>query len=270
MIKKFECKNCNKIFDADERGSVVCPYCHSDNVEPAGHHISALVWKAAASIIAILLVCGAIFLSVSRCGSSPVSGGPLPPEDSISSDPTVSVGQPELNDNGMYSVEVEGKNLHRGMKFYYVMMSHFDKQVLQKSKDGRFRDIPYCADDGHSYDFAIMDSNADTLLCFPVEQTGFIRQAVIKKEQRMTMEQLQNLINTQDKSLNGVGESDYMAPDYKLTFSGLPSDTKKPASWSEVFELLEYEIWESVTVEELGYDDKNRINSVTLKVNMPE
>jgi len=148
------------------------------------------------------------------------------------------------------------------------MMSHFDKEVLQKSKDGHFRDIPYCADDGHSYDFAIMDSNADTLLCVPIEQTGFIKQAIVSKEDRMTIEQLQTLIDTQDDSLKGVGESDYLAPDYKLTFSGLPSDMKNPESWSEIFEMLDFGIWESVTISKLDYDDKNRINSVTLKVSM--
>ena len=269
MKKKFECKTCKKQFEADDSGYVVCPHCHSDNVELYSHNVSARTWKIAGAIVVILLVCGAYFLATTRTKGSSTLDNPHPVEpDTISDPPTVNVGMPVLNDDGMYSVEVKGNNISQGTKYYYVMMSHFGKQVLQKNNDGHFSNIPFCPDDGNSYDFAIMDGKADTLLCIPVEQTGFIKQAIIDEEDRMTTGQLQTLIDTQDSSLNGIGESDYLAPDYKLILIGIPSDMTKPESWTDVFQMIEFGILENVTVVKLEYDDKNRVNSVTLKVSV--
>ena len=195
MKKKFECKTCKKQFEADDSGYVVCPHCHSDNVELYSHNVSARTWKIAGAIVVILLVCGAYFLATTRTKGSSTLDNPHPVEpDTISDPPTVNVGMPVLNDDGMYSVEVKGNNISQGTKYYYVMMSHFGKQVLQKNNDGHFSNIPFCPDDGNSYDFAIMDGKADTLLCIPVEQTGFIKQAIIDEEDRMTTGQLQTLI----------------------------------------------------------------------------
>jgi hypothetical protein len=272
MIKKFDCKNCNKQFEADDQGPVVCPMCHSDNVEPAGHHIPTIVWKFIAAIIFIILACGVILFSTSRCEEQSESDGTNLSDSviwDVSDPPSVSVGQPVFNDNGKYSVDVKEKNVPQGVKFYYVMLSHFDQKVLQKNDDGQFSNIPYCEEDGHSYDFAIMDSRTDTLLCIPVEQTGFVKQVIIDSSKKMTQEQLQKLIDTQDVSLNGVGESDYLAPDYQLKFIGIPSDMKKPESWAELFEMIEYGILDNVTISQLSYDDKNRINMVKLKVTIP-
>lgn len=274
MIKKFDCKNCNRQFKADDNGTVVCPHCHSDNVEPARYHIPTIVWKIFLSIIFVVLSCGVIFFFNSRCKKLQTSDNP----SSVSNDttgwnpsdpPTVSVSQPLFNDNGTYSVEVEGKNMPSEINFCYVMLSHFDRKVLQKNRDGHFSNIPYNEEDGHSYDFAIMDSKADTLICIPVEQTGFVKQIIILDGMKMTQEQLQKLIDTQDKSLNGVGESDYLAPDYQLIIEGLPSNIKKPESWADLFEMIEYEIISSATVSHIDYDDKNRINVVKLKLIMP-
>ena len=278
MIRKFECKNCKKQFEADDHEQVVCPHCQSDNVELTNRKIPALVWKAVVVVFIILFAYFSFFLS-SRCEGrgnqdskdSIVVGH----SDSIFYDyheeipPTVSVSLPICDDKGMYSVDVKPQNLRKGMKFYYVMLNHYGepKKVLQKNEDGHFSNIPYCNEDGHSYDFAIMDSNADTLLCVPVEQTGFVKQVIPSR--KMTIEEIQKLIDSQDESLNGVGESDYLAPDYKLEFTGLPSNAKKPESWTDVFEMIEFEQWKSVTVSKVEYDDKNRINVVTLKVNMP-
>ena len=42
----------------------------------------------------------------------------------------------------------------------------------------------------------------------------------------------------------------------------------KPESWTDVFQMIEFGILENVTVVKLEYDDKNRVNSVTLKVSV--
>lgn len=274
MKRKFECKNCNKQFEADDQQQVVCPHCKSDNVEPANFHFTLRMWKAVVGIFALLLVCIAVF-SVLRCEEEPTvqEETTIPVEtDSVYTDyhetvpPTVKVSQPACNDDGLYSVDVEVKNLNRNVKFYFIMLSHFDKKILQKSEDGHFNQIPYCSEDGNSYDFAIMDSKTDTLLCVPVEQTGFVRQVTIDSEKKMTISQLQKLIDTQDESLNGVGESDYLAPDYQLEFPGLSSDIVKPRTWADLFEMIEFEQLKRATVTHVDYDDKNRIKVVTLRV----
>lgn len=270
MIKKFNCKNCNKSFETDNQDSVICPHCHSDNVEPLSYHIPTIVWRILIYALVLMLACCVVSIFTSRCprNSEPNPNEPMP-EFTRGDPPTVSVSQPVFNENGHYSVYVKGKNIPQGVKFYYVMLSHFEKKVLQQNEDGLFSNIPFCEEDSHSYDFAIMDSRADTFICTPVEQTGFVRQVIIDSSKKMTSEQLQKLIDTQDESLNGVGESDYLAPNYQLKFVGLPTDMKKPESWAELFEMIEYGILNTAIVNQLSYDDKNRINIVVLKVTLP-
>lgn len=282
MIRKFDCKNCKKQFNADDQHIVLCPYCQSDNVEPTSFHVSMKTWKILAVIVIFLLSCSTVY-SLIQCGGDTSNSNSFkfdesfPVEkdtDSIGFDydeiipPTVKVSQPVCDNEGFYSVEVKAKNVSNNTKYYYVMISHFDKKVLQKSNDGHFSNIHYCDEDSHSYDFAIMDSKSDTLLCVPIEQTGFVRQVTIDSSKKMTADELQKLIDKKDESLNGVGESDYLAPDYQLKFIGLPSDVKIQ-SWTDLFEMLEYEVLKSVTVSQIGYDNKNRIKMITLKVAMP-
>ena len=258
MRQKFECKNCKRTFETDLIDMVVCPHCHSDNVEPVSHHIPAPSWKTMSFYAAVLVVCSVFFLSTRNCRNGcDVSTDDLP-------SPTISVNQPVLNEDGMYSIDVKGNNLPQGIKCCYVLMSHFEKKVIKKSKDGHFHEIPYCEDDSHSYDFAIMDSKTDTLLCIPVEQTGFIKQNPV--DDKMTIEQLQCLIAKRDDSLNGAGRNDYLSPDYKLLFTGLSPDSRKPESWTEVFEMLDYEIWKDITIYDIEYDKKNRISVIKMNV----
>lgn len=267
MIRKFECKNCKNQFDADDQHLVVCPRCNSDNVEPYSRRVSATVWKIGLGTIALFAASCFVLLCTDILKQPANIPNPVNPDSPVSQDPaTVSVSEPVFNDDGTYSVDVEAINLPRGTKSIYVMLSHFEKKELQRSKDGHFTGIPFCEDDGHSYDFAVVDTKTDSMLCVPVEQTGFIKQSAVKKDERLTGEQLQHLIDTRDASLNGVGESEYLAPDYKLAFTGLSPDEKEPQSWSELFDILDFKIWSGVTVDKISYDDKNRVNAVTLKI----
>lgn len=275
MIRNFICLNCKQQFKADDKEMVYCPHCKSDNVEIAKQHISRWVWRIMSLIIVLLVVCF-IFNCISRCNSGNDSDIINPDDpaiiytdgDSIVDPPTVIISEPIWDNDSKYSVKVEAKNIKSKMKIYFVMLSHFEQKVLQKNNDGLFSNIPHCDDDGHSYDFAIMDSKTDTLLCVPIEQTGFVKQITIDDKNKMTIEKLQTYIDSQDRSLLGVGENEYLAPDYKLEFVGIPTDVRKPESWSELFEMIEYEIIKNVTVTKISYDDKKRINNITLKVNM--
>ena len=55
MIRKFECKNCHKVFQADDQNLVICPECHSDNVEYYSIHIP---YKKIIAVIAALTATG--------------------------------------------------------------------------------------------------------------------------------------------------------------------------------------------------------------------
>ena len=84
----------------------------------------------------------------------------------------------------------------------------------------------------------------------------------IKSEQ-----ELQSKINNRDATLMGIGENDYLSPEYTLKLNGLSSDAVNiPSTLGEVFDKLDNEIWESVKVTSLEYDDMNRINKIVLSV----
>lgn len=265
MIRKFECKNCKNIFEADDAGHVECPKCHSDNVDFASNKkISKVAIGLLVLTVLLAIGGGVVFLSP----NSPKREEPIVIVDTfLTEPPTVEVSEPIYDDKKeRYSVELIAKNVPRGMEISYVRMDHFgNHDVLQTSTDGKFTDIPYCEDDGHCYDFAIMDVKADTLLCAAVPKPGFIRVVVVKE--KMTKEELQRLIDKRDQSLIGAGENDFLAPDVKLKFKGLPEDAVNiPENLSSVFEKIDFGIWASVTVDNLKWDDKNRISEITLIV----
>lgn len=274
MIRSFTCLNCKQQFEADDKNMVICPHCKSDNVEYTKHSkISGWVWKSVAAVV-VLLIAYFVATNIKSCSnennSTPTPTAPTVNPDTcyVTDPPTVTVSEPIWNNDSKYSVEVKAKNVKNGIKFYFVMLSHFDRNILQKNADGRFSGIPHCDDDGHSYDFAIMDGKEDTLLCVPIEQTGFVKQITIDDKNKMTIEQLQRCIDSQDRSLLGVGENEYLAPDYKLEFVGMPADVTEPESWNDLFEMIEFEIIQKVSVVEINYDDRKRINKIKLKVIM--
>lgn len=279
MKKKFECKNCRKSFEADDQDFVICPHCHSDNVEPAVFHLTPWLGRIVLILVLAGVVAGILWL-FGQTGNSATESDKddiiIPNDSSIIGDsldyeydadipPTIVVSEPEF-DGKSYSVFVDASNVPDGIKYYYVRMSHFgNHKVLQKSTDGKFSGIPFCEDDGHSYEFAIMDANVDTLLCIPLEKTGFIRQASVSK--RMTIQELQALIDKRDSSLYGAGENDYLAPDYKLKFVGLPADAVNiPQILAEVIDKLVMELWQKVSVTALDYDEMNRICKIELQI----
>jgi hypothetical protein len=167
-------------------------------------------------------------------------------------------------DGDSYSFEVTVKNAPL-VKFYYAVLNPYDNiKVVAKNNDGKFRGVPYSSADGGSYDIALLDASNDSLI-YRVEKTGFIKQKAVTKQ--MPIDRLQSLINSRDISLMGVGENDYLSPDYELKFSGLPSDAVNvPTTLGEVFDKLENEIWSSVKVTSLNYDDMNRISVIHLSI----
>ncbi len=279
MIRKFECKACKMRFEADDSNAVICPHCQSDNVEYAQFRISSKVWKICGGIVVFAgLICAAIFvdwkglfpkneenLTTDSIDMVEVkndsiymaeTGLELPPEIEIT----------ELNFEGEgYSFDMKVKYLKTSNIYFAVLDPYNDKKIIAKSNDGHFTNVPYSKADGSIYTLAVYDAQMDTILCKKAEVTGFIKQKSVSK--KMTVAELQAKIDKRDQSLIGVGENDYLSPDYTLTFVGLPKDApNKPKNLYDVFEKLDMETWVSVTVSSLDYDDMNRISGITLKV----
>lgn len=276
MIRKFECKNCKSRFEAEDSQQVTCPNCQSDNVEYAHFKLSAKVWKIAGAIVAVLLVI-VLVLQFDWNSVSSQEDALLNEEDSLtyqrdstyinetglSIPPIINVSDLVFEEDG-YSFEVSVEN-PPSIKFYVAILNaHNTKKVVAKSNNGKFQKVPFSEADGGNYNIALLDASNDTLIC-SIEKPGFIRQKAVSK--KMTISELQARINKRDYSLMGVGENDYLNPEYKLKFVGLPNDAVNiPSTLGEVFDKLDNEIWSSVKVNSLDYDDMNRISMISLSV----
>lgn len=280
MIKKFECKECKQRFEADDSKIVNCPHCHSDNVEYSSFHIPSWVWKSIGGIIILIGLLYCIrnidwneFWSKNKSGQSTESsyttnfqldntyieetGLELPPEIEIST----------LNyiENKGYSFNVALKNIEASDIYIAILDPYNDNKVIAKSRDGAFTNIPYSNVDGNIYTLAVFNAKNDTIICKKEQVPGFVKQEKVSK--KLSIDDLQSKINHRDESLIGVGKNDYLSPNYKLTFTGLPKDAiNKPQNLYEVFEKLDMETWIYVKVSSLQYDDMNRISEITLIV----
>ena len=272
MICKFECSDCKTRFEADDRENVICPHCKSDNVDYAKTHISSKVWMAVA-IIAVLvaLVCVALHIEWGKesgdgmviCGGHISDTTEVVIVPGLDVPPTIEVGDLIFEEGG-YSFTVVVKN-RPSAKAYVAVINPINNQTISKSEDGVFKDIPSSEADGSFYTIALMDAAKDSVLT-SMEKPGFIKQAKVAR--KMSVEELQRKIESRDDSLMGLGENDYLSPDLTLKFVGLPADAVNvPTILSEVFEKLDMEIWSSVLVSNLEYDEMNRIKTITLKVN---
>ena len=276
MVRKFECKSCKCRFEAEDNNQVICPSCHSDNVEYAHFHVPVKVWKIAGAVLALLLI---IYVLVqfdwntsSNSENSLEDGADslayqidstYIEETGLSLPPVINVGDLSFENNG-YSFEVSIENPPAVKCYVAVLDAYNAKKVVAKSSNGKFKDVPFSEADGGYYNIALFDASADTLIC-SIEKTGFIKQKAVAK--KMTVADLQARINQRDPSLMGVGENDNLNPEYKLKFVGLPSDAMNvPTTLGEVFDKLDNEIWSSVKVNSLDYDDMNRISVINLTV----
>lgn len=273
MVRKFECADCKTRFEADDKEYVVCPHCKSDNVDYAVFHMPLIVWKIGVAI-AIILVVALVVLSIdwgnadeqtaTETGDSRVDSTEVIVVPGLDVPPTIEVGDLTFEEDHGYTFTAIVNNRPAG-KTYVAVINPLNNQVVSKSDKGEFKDIPYSEADGAFYTIALMDASNDSILT-SMEKPGFIKQ--IKPSKKMSQDELQAKINSRDDSLLGLGENDYLSPDLKLQFIGLPEDAVNvPTILSEVLEKLDMEVWSSVSVSDLKYDDMNRIAVIVLKVN---
>ena len=275
MSRKFECRNCGTIFEAADNEIVKCPRCDSDNVDYAHYRVSKNVWKVIMLIISLLLIVFA-FWGLRYCDDNtqyPIeqsSGGreggdtiTKPGEYGLLEPPKITVGDLVFEKDG-YSFEVNVENSPKG-KYYYIILDTYDNnKEIARCNNGKFEKIPPSEADGGTYDIALRDASCDSVIC-KINKPGFIVQKAVTS--KMSLGELQKKIDDKDESLMGVGKNDYLSPECKIEFIGLPKDALNvPTTMAEVFEKLDFEVWTSVKVTALEYDDMNRISKISMRV----
>lgn len=287
-MQNFECKDCGKKFSSDDKELVKCPHCGSDNVEYASVHVPykklAIVSLLLLTIILLVKIDfktvwpsdesiaeatgHTIVDTMSNCDEENVTSEELVQEIKelgIDVLPTIKgVERIELDADGNYNVTI--KIEHTPKNGYTVIITDWETgSVVAKSKNGTFKGVPFSRNSGKYY-AQIQDASTEEALCEPTEITGFVE--VKNISQKLSVSELQELINKQDPSLLGH-DNEYLSPVYQLMYENLPKDYEAPDNLSDVFEMLNMEVWTSVEVTSLEYDDTKHVSLIKLTVKMP-
>lgn len=282
MIRKFECNNCHKTFQADDQSIVTCPACHSDNVE---YYSIKIPYKA---IIAVIIAIAAIGIGIycvlnknDNTGTNNDDDIQISDTDSVIQDikkaeekykvetglsipPSISLQDKTRNDDdNTYSFKVKVDNLPSSITYKVILTDKITNKTVAESKDGSFERIPPSKADGGIYLIKIVDTKNDSVLC-DLTKDGFL--PVKKVGRKLSVAELQKLIDSSDESLIGNGENPYLSPDYTINYNGLSNEEHQPSNLADVVEKLEMGTWIRVKVESLTYDDTKHIKSITLNI----
>ena len=136
-------------------------------------------------------------------------------------------------------------------------------KTIAESKNGSFVGVPPSEVEGGIYIIYLVDKK-DSVLCTPQTMDGFL--PVQNVGNKLSMAELQKLIDTGDDSLIGNGENPYLAPDYTINYKGLSNEDDHPDNLADVLEKLDMGVWNSAKVESVEYDNTNHIKSITLYI----
>ena len=287
MTKKFECRSCGKSFSAEEKGQVTCPHCGSDNVDYARIHIPyKYIGISACVVLFVFLLFKIDFPSILTPKST--EGGEIADTSVVNQDigesenieelnkeinslgitiqPTIKgVEKIELNNEGNYNVVIKVE--HAPEKGYAVVISDIEtNKEIAKSKDGSFKGVPFSSNNGR-YHAQVVNASSGEALSEKTEITGFSE--VKNISHKLSVNELQDLINKQDKSLLGH-DNEYLSPVYQIKYVELPPRTEYvPDNLGDVFEMLDMKAWNSVEVTSLDYDESKHISTIVLKVKAP-
>lgn len=277
MQRKFECLNCHCQFEADDQTMVKCPKCGTDNVDIAHFHLPKGWWKW---VLLIAVVAGVSFLLTrmdwKEQDTPQETITPAEPLDTteiigidscyidedapkIDAITTVKVGKPVYADKS-YTLAFTVVDAP-AQKFYVALLEHNGNQLIKRSEDGKsLRDIPASEKDG-LFDIAVFLAANDSMISTAQPVGGFENRETVKEQ--MTKERLQALLN--DPEANLTGAQDWIASDYRLHFTGLSADDKKPKTLSDVQTQIDM-LWDDASIADIKYDDKNRITDIYINV----
>ena len=293
MIRKFKCKNCNHVYEADELNPN-CVYCGSDNVTP---------YKPTSPAVKVLLVsvlgiglgfgCAKVVSMVvnksdmvsepknnddmSSISLSPGGGANLPVKSSETEDSNIgngealmeiSSGKPEITSvsdpvwaNGSYKFDVKATTKD-GDDLVFNLYATGVVDPVAYSSNGGFRNIPPAEDGTGIYTLEVKNSRTGEYTSCPV--SGFVQQVEKKvMAKKLSVEDLQKMFNS--GSIPSNVKSSF-AFGYKIVCSGLAEDETAPDRYEEIFNRL-IASWSSVVVTGVKYNDRDQITSINIKVN---
>lgn len=277
MIKNFECLKCKHQFEADDLQEVLCPVCHSDNIRPYKKGYLSYVLMA----VAFCIVVGVSFWITKSCNRN---SGEYDTYKNDATETTVSdtianvdnvlpvvtdvhnpvavrlISFPKYDKQSRtYFFRVSAIDVPSDVEYHFELLDEFDvNKIIASSVDGVFRNVKPTK--SGIYQVCVI-GNTQKLDCEPFIISGCVEVKEVPKGEKMSASKLQSLINNSDASLLGANKA--IASNCAIHCSNLRSGDKAPSSISAVFEKLIFE-WQSVVVTNVGYDDMNRVNSISL------
>ena len=280
MLRKFECKQCHCIFEADDQKAVTCPHCQSDNVDYAHFHIHKGMWKWGMALLAIIAI-GIItvyFMNHHQTETEQKSEDTLAYECDTSGtfvaeivdlphSPKVNiVGKMPKYESDGYSFKVMVTDAPDDRPFYVAVLDceNHNKVIAKSNEKLEFTKVPPSDNKNGQYDLGVFDAATNALLGTPSTRSGFYQQESVAT--RMTAQELQRLIETDDPSLMGMNENKFIAADCKLNFTNLPADDRRPESLYDITDMIHLGQWKGVKVVSVTHDTMNRIVAATFQI----
>lgn len=279
MIRRFECKDCNKTFDADDKGYVKCPHCQSDNVDYFKHHLSrAISWLACGIVVAVLIIVFIVWAS-----PFPSSTPTVQPNNEVrdsaeqeiaqKSDsiyiidgskiaPSLSISDKVYNDeNDTYSCRIVVS--YPPQQSWKVIIKSKNGKNVAESEDGWFKNLPYSKEDGF-YIVRLVDKKSGAMLCEEREFPDFPKLDIVKHP--WSENDLQIMLNS-DESL--VNNPNIANPHTVIVVNKPKGDTSVTKSLRDVQQLIR-QCGLTAKVEKVEHDNLKKICSAKIKIDYPD
>ena len=205
MIRKFKCIACGKKFDADDKDTIVCPKCHSDNVKPVKPDYLRPIGLA----LVLLVSVGAGMFVTKQCKSIELESGVVTPEieiDTIGDTTKIKHDiDPELlktieiqntlpvydKKTKAYSLNVTAKNIPAGAKVIYELCQEYDpmnhiKKVLMTSDDGNFENVPASKNECSTYYVVVCATEEGSAIPSQTRSPRSLKSPTRRRSQRLT------------------------------------------------------------------------------------
>lgn len=279
MIRQFHCNSCQKEFTADDALMVVCPECQSDNVQPAKPK-NPIVKYVLIGLVAIALAVGCAFLvkSLKDMKDSDATENTDTTEEvtvekveeditkDVGGDIVVTIEPIEVSKlvadekSKTYSFTAKPHGETNGTLKYFLTDHKTGVKKEYVAPGGQFTNVPPAGDG--TYILRIESHTADGKIdAGEIEIVGF--NAFQQKIDKPTVSQVQGYINRmihdEVGGLQAIKSSGLFASVVNITVDGAPCSLDDLG-----MEIMGHS---SVSVTSVGYDDKNRVNRITLSLN---
>lgn len=279
QMKLFKCYDCGQQFYVSDEDSedIVCRNCQSDNVSPVNR--KPMLMKILA-FVAIAAIGFGVALSIMKTNPTP----PIP--DPIDPVPTPIDTLPKVNQalldiiklsykdvdhkNHIYSfvADCNFKNKEKvNFKYEYQLMEKENGKILQKSSDGKFTNLKP-TNTGSYYFKVVISDGKNTETTDSKQVTGFDKPdgggTIIANP--WTKEQLEEKILERKASM----EKNFIARSVKISYTNLREEEGAgPGDLQDVEAQMDFGVWSGIKVKNIGYNNRNEINSIEIEVEYP-